>query len=116
MLDNIGEQLFLINQKLDDISKLLRDSNNVLKTKKQVATYLSVSTRTISNYLHNGTFIKDYHFSRDDRGKIIFITDAIISFKTNGVKKMKKGVQVRNRDVKTKTFHPSVEAITRGVL
>jgi DNA-binding XRE family transcriptional regulator len=52
-----------------------------LTTKKEVAKFLNVTTRTINNYISQGYLIEGYHFKRKNAKVIEFIEDAIFSFR-----------------------------------
>jgi len=52
-----------------------------LTSKKEVASFLNVTPRTINNYITQGYLKEGYHFKRKNAKVLVFIEDAIFSFR-----------------------------------
>lgn len=80
------ENLELIPQllkKVIDLENKITKLMPPITTKKEVASFLNVSTRTINNYMASGYLINGYHFYRKSDKIIVFIESAIIEFRDN---------------------------------
>lgn len=78
------ENLELIPALIEQNKILLERLNKLipkLDTKKEVANFLNVSTRTINTYMEDGRFIEGYHFYRKGAKLLVFIEDAVIEFR-----------------------------------
>lgn len=83
MFENFENTLLQILQKLDNHQILLEIALNSLKSRKQVAEFLGISTKTIENYLKDGRFQVNIHYFYDQKGHIVFVPSQIINFKQN---------------------------------
>ena len=54
-----------------------------LTTKKAVANFLGVTTRTINIYITKGLLIEGYHFKRESGIILVFMEIAILEFRDN---------------------------------
>ena len=68
----------------ETISKLMPP----ITTKKEVAKFLSVTPRTVNNYISQGLLVEGVHFYRKGVRMLVFIEDAIFDFSD----KLKKGI------------------------
>jgi len=59
-----------------------------LTSKKEVARFLNVTTRTINNYIEKGYLVENKHFYRKSDRIMVFIEDAIFEFRDE----LQKGV------------------------
>jgi len=75
------ENLELIPKILDRIEKLEKLVARPIKTKRDAAEFLNVSTRTINSYMSSGKLKDGYHFKRKSDRIIEFIDSAIREFK-----------------------------------
>lgn len=70
-----------------------------LTTRKQVADFLGVCTKTIENYEKDGRFVDGVHYQRDEVGRIKYLPKAIVEFSTLQKKETKVSV--------VKQLHPA---------
>ncbi len=86
----IEEKLDLIIKKLTVLEDEIVNQKN-FNTKKDVAIFLNVTSRTVTNYIKNGTFINGVHYVyRND--KLYFISKAIYDYKVNPITTISKDV------------------------
>lgn len=79
LLPEIFELLQDMNKRLTELeNKQLNDID--LSKKKEVANFLSVTTKTIDNWVSNGRLKEGVHFNKQI-GKIVFIESAIKEIK-----------------------------------
>lgn len=110
MFDNLENTLKLILQKLEYNEELLQLSISALKTKKDVAKFLSKSEKTIDNYVKNNTLKINIHYFINERKRIEFIPLGILEFKK--APKVAKEITVEESK---KIYHSSVNSITQGL-
>jgi hypothetical protein len=91
MFNDLENILNLILQKLEINEELLQVSLSALTTKRDVASFLGKTTKTIDNYVENGTFIEDVHYFYNEKNKVEFIPLGIVSYK----KKPEKSVTTK---------------------
>jgi len=113
MFDDLEKTLRLILQKLEDQEELLQLSISALTTKKEVARFINKSEKTIDNYVKNDTFVKDIHYFYNQRGRVEFIPSAILKFKKSPTSNKK--TEEKRVDTTKKIYHPSVNAIVKGL-
>lgn len=78
------ENLELIPQLLEKIISMeqrLKKFAPPLTSKKEVASFLNVTPRTINNYISNGYLKENYHFKRINDKMLVFIEEAILEFR-----------------------------------
>lgn len=59
-----------------------------ITTKKEVASFLNVSTRTINNYIEQGILQHGKHYHRKNGKMLVFMEDAILEFRNKRDKGM----------------------------
>ena len=80
MFENLENTLLEINRELRLIRKFFELIFDNLRTKKQVARYLSVAQKPVYNWTKDGTFIEGIHFIIDEKGEKEYIPNGIIEF------------------------------------
>ncbi len=106
MFEQLEMTLNQIQRELSMNRELLQLIVDSLSTKKQVAKFLSVSTKTIENYVKDGRFRRDIEYFFDDYGDLHFVPSAIIEYKKTGTKKER----IAN-NIPVKAIHPSASKI-----
>lgn len=81
LLPKILEKVAIMQERLDKFAP-------PLTTKKEVASFLKVTPRTLNNYIANGYLQEGYHFHRKNGKVLVFIEDAIIEFRNKRDKGM----------------------------
>lgn len=76
-LELLPEILELQRKNAERLAKLLPP----ITTKEAVARFLNVTPRTINNYISQGYLKEGYHFKRKNAKVLVFIEDAIFSFR-----------------------------------
>jgi len=76
-LELLPEILEIQKKNADRLAKLLPP----LTTKKEVAKFLGVTERTINNYIERGYLREGIHFKRKSAKVVVFIENAIFSFR-----------------------------------
>ena len=103
MFDSLEDILIEILSKLERQEQLLNVAIDSLTTKKAVAKFLNVSTKTIQNYIKDGRFEQNIHYFYDQNGRIVFIPSAVINFKSH---KSHKDEKKKSKKVE-RQLHPS---------
>jgi hypothetical protein len=106
MFNELENILIEIREELRIHREIFQMAMDSLSTKKQVAKFLSVSTKTIENYVKDGRFRRDVEYVFDDCGELHFVPTAIIEFRKMGSKKEK----IANNFTE-KIIHPSASKI-----
>lgn len=81
MFDELEKTLVDIKNELNLFRVLFALTIDSLTTKRQVAKFLSVSTKTIDNYIIDGRFQNNVHYFLDYNNSIVFIPESILVFK-----------------------------------
>jgi hypothetical protein len=102
MFNELENILIEIREELRIHREIFQMTMDSLSSKKQVAKFLDVSTKTIENYVKDGRFRKDVEYFFDDSGNFHFVPSAIIEFKKSGSKKEK----IAN-NLTLRAIHPS---------
>lgn len=108
MFDDLENILTLILQKLEMNEELLQVSLSALLTKKDVASFLGKTTKTIDNYIGNGTFTENIHYYYNEKNKVEFIPLGIVSFK----RKPKKNLDTKKSLVASSS---KIDSIVKGL-
>lgn len=87
MNEEILEKLNQLQKSVDTLMQLQLENSNALTTKKEVASFLGVTIRTISNYIKDGKLKEGIHFIRNGVKRITFIPDEIVKFKNQPIEK-----------------------------
>jgi hypothetical protein len=106
MFNELENILIEIREELRIHREIFQMAMDSLSTKRQVAKFLSISTKTIENYVKDGRFRRDVEYFFDDYGELHFVPSAIIEYKKTGTKKEK----IAN-DIPAKAIHPSASKI-----
>lgn len=106
MFNELENILLEIKEELRLHREIFQMAMDSLSTKKQVAKFLDVSTKTIENYVKDGRFRRDVEYIFDDHGDLHFVPSAIIEFKKTGSKKEKVANNLTER-----SLHPSASKI-----
>ncbi|MDD2905177.1 MAG: hypothetical protein WBK95_08835 [Sulfurimonas sp.] len=69
--------------KIEAMEERLKKFTPALTTKKEVAKFLNVTSRTVNNYIANGYLKENYHFKRKSDKILVFIEEAILEFRDN---------------------------------
>lgn len=67
--------------KIESMEERLKKLAPPLTTKKEVARFLNVTPRTISNYIQQGFLKKDKHFYYKNSKMLVFVEEAILEFR-----------------------------------
>ncbi len=70
-------------EKIVSMEERLKKFTPPLTTKKEVASFLKVTPRTINNYISIGYLKENYHFKRKSDKIMVFIEEAILEFRDN---------------------------------
>ncbi len=106
MFENLENTLLEINRELRLIRKFFELIFDNLRTKKQVARYLSVDQKTVYNWTKDGTFIEGIHFIIDEKGEKEYIPNGIIEFEEKR----------KNRKIEVKKVEKQVNPIASKFL
>jgi len=82
LLPQMCETINYLKKEVQNLNKKLDEKVSFEKT-KDVASYLSISTKTIYSWIQTGKFIKGVHYNKvvnNNCVKIIFVKSAIIEF------------------------------------
>lgn len=77
------ELIPILLEKIVSMEQRLKKFAPPLTTKKEVASFLKVTPRTINNYISNGYLKENYHFKRKSDKIMVFIEEAILEFRDN---------------------------------
>ena len=80
LIPQILEQNALLIEQNKAMLERLGKFAPLLTTKKEVAKFLNVSTRTVNNYIEQGYLQEGYHFKRKNDKILVFIEEAIFEF------------------------------------
>ena len=80
MFKDLENHLVQLDTKLNSIIELLEINLNILTTKKEVAKFLNISTKTVDNYIKRKKLKENIHYILED-DKIVFNPSEIIKFK-----------------------------------
>ncbi len=108
----LEEILKQILHRLDEQQALLQVTLNSLTTTKAVASFLSLSPRTIQLWIKQKKLQEGKHYYRDGK-RIVFIPAAILEFKNNpykGISPLKEGIE-KEKNPKKKTINPIAKKI-----
>jgi predicted DNA-binding transcriptional regulator AlpA len=81
MFEELEKTLIDIKNELSLVRQLFVLTMDSITTKKQVAKFLCVSTKTIDNYITDGRFQKNVHYFLDHNDVIVFIPESILMYK-----------------------------------
>jgi len=115
MFEELENTLTKILDKLNNQEVMLQMVLSSLTTSKQVASFLGVSTRTIELWVKNGTLIKDTHYYRNEKNRLVFIPNAILEYKKNPKKastKIKKNKPIKEP---VHIVHPTAKKFLNGL-
>ncbi|MDD2399618.1 MAG: hypothetical protein PHR75_03320 [Sulfurovum sp.] len=115
MFEELENTLTKILEKLDNQETMLQMVLSSLTTSKQVASFLNVSQRTIELWVKNGTLVKDIHYYHNDKGRLVFIPDAILEYKKNPKKAAPKSTEKKDEKKKPHIVHPAAKKLISGL-
>lgn len=115
MFEELENTLTKILEKLDNQETMLQMVLNSLTTSKQVAAFLNVSQRTIELWVKNGTFQKDIHYYHNDKGRLVFIPDAILDHKKNPKKATPEKKEELEKKEQKRIVHPTAKKFVSGL-
>jgi len=115
MFDELENTLTKILDKLNNQEIMLQMVLSSLTTSKQVASFLGVSTRTIELWVKNGTLIKDTHYYRNEKNRLVFIPNAILEYKKNPKKSSTKTKEKKSPKEAVHVLHPKAKKILNGL-
>lgn len=99
MFEELELTLKIILEKLNKQEQMLNLYTSNLTTRKQVAEFLGVCTKSIENYEKDGRFKEGVHYVREESGRLKYLPQGIVEFSTTSRKESKSTV--------VKQLHPS---------
>jgi hypothetical protein len=75
-------------KKIETMEERLSKLTPPITTKREVANFLNVSTRTINNYIEQGLLQNGKHYHRKNGKILVFMEDAILEFRNKRDKGM----------------------------
>ena len=100
MFNELENTLKLLLEEMQKQSLMQNLYFSNLTTRKQVAEFLGVCSKTIENYEKDGRFEDGVHYQRDEAGRLKYLPKGIVEFSTASKKEPKITV--------VKQVHPSV--------
>lgn len=115
MFEELENTLTKILEKLNNQEVMLQMVLSSLTTSKQVAAFLGVSTRTIELWVKNGTLVKDVHYYRNDKNRLVFIPNAILEYKKTPKKAKNNTKEQHTAKEKNHVVHPTAKKFINGL-
>jgi len=115
MFEELENTLTKILDKLNNQEVMLQMVLSSLTTSKQVAAFLGVSTRTIELWVKNGTLIRDTHYYRNEKNRLVFIPNAILEYKKNPKKATSKTKEKKSLKEAVHIVHPTAKKFISGL-
>jgi len=115
MFEELENTLTKILEKLNNQEIMLQMVLSSLTTSKQVAAFLGVSTRTIELWVKNGTLVKDVHYYRNDKNRLVFIPNAILEYKKTPKKAKSNTIEKIAETEKVHIIHPTAKKFVNGL-
>ncbi len=115
MFEELENTLTKILDKLNNQEIMLQMVLSSLTTSKQVASFLGVSTRTIELWVKNGTLIRDTHYYRNEKNRLVFVPNAILEYKKNPKKATKKTKEKKALKEVVHIVHPTAKKFINGL-
>jgi len=97
MFDNFEKTILSMQTDVNMIKMLLLLMLDNLKTRNNVAKFLSVSTKTIDNWIEKGILKKDYHYIINENNRKEFIAEKIIELKKNKITQQKEKQNIQKQ-------------------
>ncbi|MEA2017000.1 MAG: helix-turn-helix domain-containing protein [Campylobacterota bacterium] len=115
MLEELLQKINKLEKNMELLLELHLEQSDNLTTYKDVARFLGKSKKTVYNYIKDGKLVLDEHYYKEDNKKIVFISKAIVEFKTKGpsviTKELKEDLKIPKR-----VNNSIVSSILRGVV
>lgn len=112
MLEELTQKVDQLQKDIKTLLELQLQHTNTLTTYKDVGKFLDKTPRTIRTYIKKCILKEGEHFYRNEKGKIVFIPENIIKFKTSVKAKTNYDDKLINT---TKVNHPAVANIVKGL-
>lgn len=116
MFETLENILIEIDEKLKKQEIFMKLLMPELKSKSAVAKILNTSVKKVTEYIENGKFQQNKHFYINDKGKIIFISEAIIEFKLNYINKVKEIKDEKKKNLENKKLDEITVKVLKGIV